>query len=512
MLLCRVALAMSLAACVAACTVGPDFTVPGMKVPAAFAFRRPAPSSSASVDMRQAARIDSWWRTLRDPELDSLVNRAVLANPDIEAALDRVQQAREHEIFVLGAALPQLGASAGAGFGTGTESPKPPRIADSLDSAVNTTGFKQVTGIAGFDATWELDLFGKYRRELEAARYDTQAANEARNAAVITVVAEVARNYAILRGLQLRVTLLKEDIAEAQNQVNLTQTRYKQGLTNEGDVLLARRELEALNAVLPSLNASIFEAESHIAILLGTFSGTVIGELREPRKIPQTPARLRPGQPIDLLRRRPDIRRAERELAAATARIGVAAADLFPQAGVNAGAGVQGGQLLPGSTPAAPGFIWSVGPGLYWPLLDFGRLDAAVREAEFKTREALINYRRIVIAAVEEANTAIVHYQSNLETVQHLSQAVEVSRRALDLHTGRYEHGIEDYLNVLDAARQLYELEDRYAAAQAAVTVAYIALYKALGGGWELYQEIPPIPMPEPAVLAAFRELSAPRQ
>jgi outer membrane protein TolC len=213
---------------------------------------------------------------------------------------------------------------------------------------------------------------------------------------------------------------------------------------------------------------------------------------------------VRPGQPIELLRRRPDIRQAESELAAANARIGVAAADLFPRASITTGVGVQGGREIPGAHPPVHGLIWSVGPGAYWPLLDFGQLDAAVKQTEYRTGEILADYRKTVIAAVEEVNTSLVRYRSQLEAAQHLSKAVDASRRALDFHTGRYEHGISDFLNVLDAARQKYELEEQYAVARLAVVVAYIALYKALGGGWELYQEIPPIAQPLPAVVAAF--------
>ena len=405
-------------------------------------------------------------------QLNSLIERAVLANPEIEAALNRVQQAREHEIVILGAALPNFGAAGGAGRGTGTDSVKPPRIPPTLDAGLNTTGFQEIQGVAGFDAGWELDLLGKYRRALEAARYDTQSAFEARNATLVRIVAEVARNYAVLRGLQLRVALLKENIARADNYVKLTLSRFDQGLTNEGDVLLARRELEALIAALPSLNAAIFEAESRIALLLGVFSGDVVGELSEPRALPQTPGRLRPGQPIDLLRRRPDIRQAERDLAAATARIGVATADLFPRVGVTAGVGVQGGRETAGANPPIKGLIWSVGPGAYWPLLDFGRLDAAVDQAEYRTRELLADYRKTVVAAVEEVNTAVIRYRSEVETVQHLSKAVDASRRALDFHTGRYQQGISDFLNVLDAARQQYELARQCAVSQMAVTIA----------------------------------------
>jgi NodT family efflux transporter outer membrane factor (OMF) lipoprotein len=492
------------------CSVGPDYAPPGIELPLTFVSFRGARGSQQPVDSAQAARIATWWRTLRDPKLNALIERAILANPEIDAALNRVQQAREHEIVVLGAALPNVGTGGGLGRGSGTDSVKPPRIPSALDTGVNTTGFQEIQGIAGFDAGWELDLFGKYRRGLDAARDDTQAAFEARNATVIRVVAEVARNYAILRGLQLRLALLKDNIARADNLVKVTLSRFDQGLTNEGDVLLARRELEALNAVLPSLNAAIFEAKSRIAALLGTFSGDLVGELSEVRPIPPTPARVRPGQPIDLVRRRPDIRQAERALAGATARIGIATADLFPRASVTTGVGVQGGRVTAGAHPPIKGLIWSVGPGAYWPLLDFGRLDAAADEAEYRAAELLADYRKTVIAAVEEVNTALIRYRSEVDTVEHLRKAVEASRRALDFHIGRYQQGISDFINVLDAARQEYELEGQHAVAQLAVAVAYIGLYKALGGGWELFQDIPPIVEPQPALAASIRRLSAP--
>jgi NodT family efflux transporter outer membrane factor (OMF) lipoprotein len=299
--------------------------------------------------------------------------------------------------------------------------------------------------------------------------------------------------------------LLKENIARAEDRVRLTLSRFKQGLAPEGDNLLAQRELEAFSAAIPPLNSAMFEAVSRIGVLLGTYSGDVRRELNKPGALPHTPSHIRPGQPIDLLRRRPDIRQAEWELAAATARIGVAAADLFPRVSITAGVGVQGGREIPGAHPPVHGLIWSVGPGAYWPLLDFGQLDAAVKQAEYRSGEVFADYRKIVVAAVEEVNTSLMRYRSELEAAYHLSKAVEASRRALDFHTGRYEHGISDFLNVLDAARQKYELEEQYAVARLAVVVAYIALYKALGGGWEIYQEVPPIARPLPAVIAAFQ-------
>ena len=211
----------------------------------------------------------------------------------------------------------------------------------------------------------------------------------------------------------MRVALLKENIARAEDLVKLTLSRFKQGLAAEGDNLLAQRELEALNAAVPLLNSAIFDAVSRIGLLLGTYSGDVTVELKKPGALPHTPERVRPGQPIELLRRRPDIRQAETELAAANARIGVAAADLFPRASITTGVGVQGGREIPGAHPPVHGLIWSVGPGAYWPLLDFGQLDAAVKQAEYRTDEILADYRKTVIAAVEEVNTSLVRYRSS---------------------------------------------------------------------------------------------------
>ena len=359
---CRFLFMVGAAAYLAGCAVGPDYVTPDFRVPTQFSALRTPASTAAGTKAAPTADLAQWWRAFRDPELNSLVERAVAANPDIEIALTRVQEAREREIVVLGAALPQIGISAGAGTGSGTDSVKG-RIAQSLDAGENTTGLTEITGVAGFDATWEVDLFGKYRRQLEAARYDAEAGIAFRNGVLISVVAEVARSYVFLRGLQAQVGVVKDNIGVAQKTVDLVQTRFNRGLTNEFDVTLAKRELATLEAELPPLIAAIADSESRIAVLLGTYSQDVVGELRRPRKIPRTPARLRTGQPIDLLRRRPDLQQAERELASATALIGAATADLFPSVALITGVGLEGGRATGGSTP---------------PLaVRFGRLDQA---------------------------------------------------------------------------------------------------------------------------------------
>jgi len=506
--MCRFLSIVVIAFYLSGCAVGPDYMTPDFKVPMQFSAFRSAPPRIAGPGIDAVANLAQWWRVFRDQELNSLVERTVRANPDIEIALTRVQETRERQIVVLGGALPQVGISSAVAGGSGSDSVKG-RIAQSLDAGNNTTGFSELTQMSGFDANWELDLFGKYRRLLEAARYDTDAAVALRSVVLISVVAEVARNYVVLRGVQAQVAVVKANIERAEKTVDLVQTRFNRGLTNEFDVTLAKRELGTLQAELPPLTAAIADAESRIALLLGTYSADVVGELQRPRKIPQTPARLRAGQPIELLRRRPDILQAERELASATALIGAAMADLFPRVAVIAGVGLESGRSAGGAARAYNGPIWSVGPGAYWPFLDFGRLDALIDIQEFRTHELLVNYKKTILAAVEEVDNAIKQYRALLERQRDLGTALSESRQAVVLATERYDRGLTDFLNVLDAQRQDFELEDQYVIAQQAAAVEFVFLYKALGGGWELYQDLPPIPEPQPAVVATFRRLSA---
>jgi NodT family efflux transporter outer membrane factor (OMF) lipoprotein len=505
--ICRSFSIVAAVLCVCGCAVGPDYEIPNFRVPIQFSAFRPAAPTVASKGAAPAADLTQWWRVFRDPELNSLVERAVRANLDIEIALTRVQEAREREIVVLGAALPTVGIASSVSGGSGPNSVKG-RVPQSLNAGINTTGFSEVTQMSGFDANWELDLFGKYRRQFEAARYDTEAAVAMRSAVLIAVEAAVARSYVDLRGLQAQAAVVKENIGLAEKTVDLVQTRFNRGLTNEFDVTLAKRELATLQAQLPPLTAAIAVAESQIALLLGIYSQDVVGELERARKIPRTPARLRAGQPVDLLRRRPDVQQAERELASATALIGAATADLFPRVGVIAGVGLESGRSAGGSTPAFNGPIWSVGPAAYWPFLDFGRLDALIDIQEFRAHELLVNYKKIIIVAVEEVYTAIKQYRALVERQRDLGKAVDESRQAVDLATERYERGLTDFLNVLDAQRQEFDLEYQYVVAQQAAAVEFVFLYKALGGGWELYQDLPPIPEPQPAVVATFRRLS----
>ncbi len=489
------------------CAVGPNYKIPGSDTPGSFDLELAAiPATGPST--RPAARaagtrpvdIAYWWRSLDDPEIDSLVVRAIRSNYDLRIALMRLQEARTTEYVVTGATLPLIDVAGGAGRGTGSDSTRG-RIPGPLHSAASTTGLKEITEVGGFDAFWEVDLWGRFARQVEATRADTQAAAELRNNVLITVVADVIRADVDVRAEQLRLQIAVQNVETARQTVQLLTTRFNRGLTNELDVQLARRQLASEEAAIAPLAAAVAQAQRRLAVLLGMSPQVLNGELRDAAEMPTPPDQVDPGIPVDLLRRRPDIREAERKLAAATARIGVATADLFPRVDLLGSLGVQGQGL--GRVPVEEKSIWSFGPAAYWPALDFGTLDSLVEVQDLRTRELLYAYRRLVLVAVEEVDDAVSNYTAQRQRLASLNDAVTASQAAVRLASQRYERGLTDFLNVLDAQRQLYELEDQYAVAQESVVVEYIALYKALGGGWEHFQNIPSIRHPQPAVIAA---------
>ncbi len=446
----------------------------------------------------------TWWRALNDEKLNSLVDRAVKSNLDIQIALDRLQQARAYETVVLGYALPEIDASAAAGRGTGSDLTKG-RASQALRSADTSAGLTQINTIAGFDAVWELDLFGKFRREFQAVRAETDAMRAARYEVLTSVIGDVVRAYVDLRGLQVRAGILHEASDVLRESLRIVNLRYERGITNELDVALATRELATLEGQIPTLEAEVKAAQYTLAVLVGDYPENLVQELSKPAMIPSMPAPAAPGLPIDLLKRRPDIQVAERELAAATARIGVATANLFPDVTVSASIGSQGQGW--GTSPNVSKHIWSFGPGAIWPLLDFGALDAAVEVADYTAQASLANYRKTILTAVEQVDSSLDAYQAQERRMEKLADAMMAGQRAVDLATERYSRGLTDFLNVVDAERQFYELQEQYAEAQVNQGEQFVQLYKSLGGGWQDYQSVPRIRTPNPAVVAAFRHL-----
>jgi NodT family efflux transporter outer membrane factor (OMF) lipoprotein len=488
------------------CAMGPNYQTPSSLTPKSFL-------EQSGMRMRASAATDrdlaQWWRSLRDRELDSLIARAFQSNPDIEAALDRLQQARAQLVVVAGQALPVAGASGGAGMGTGSDETKG-RAEQALRAGETTTGVKSINEAGGLDAGWELDLFGRIRREFEAKTDDAEALKDARDWVFATIAADVARAYIDMRAQQSRLAVLDRGIAAAQSSQNLAQTRFDRGLTNEMDVTLAKRELALLQADVAPLTAQIAISRHVIAVLMGRFPEDLAGELTKPGPIPSARGPISIGAPPDLLRRRPDISETERRLAAATARIGVATAELFPTAVLTGAGGAQGGVHSSSGVPVT--WIGSLGPSVNWPLLDFGALDAQIEVADLETREQLVRYKQAILSAVQQVDDAAADYRARQESLRNLDSALAAARQATQIATERYDRGLTDFLNVLDAEREEFDIEQRRVATRQAAADALVALYKALGGGWSNDEPIPPLRTSQPAAVAAMKHLLAPEQ
>ena len=491
----------------AGCAVGPNYRTPKTPTPEGFAAAAStattggggnAPATAAPVDLA------AWWHALNDAELDSLIARAINGNPEVLIALDRLQAARVYEAGIIGTVLPEADASIGAGRGTGSDATRG-RASPGLRSGDNSAGLKQINVVGGFDALWELDVFGKYRREIEAARYDTEATRAARNGVLVAVISDTARAYVDLRGLQVRAAVLAAAIDVLRESLRIVNIRYERGITNELDVTLATRELATLEAQAAPLAAQVQAAEYTIATLLGVYPEDMVQELAPQAMVPAVPGAVATGLPVDLLRRRPDIQQAERELAGATARIGVATANLFPSIAISGSIGFQR-QQAPG-LPTIGQHIYSYGVGAAWPLLDFGQLDAQVEIADLHTRALLVNYRKTIQGAVREVDTNMGLYTAEQLSLGKLETALVASQRAVTLANERYERGLTDFLNVVDAERQEYDIEEQYTGAQVAAAEEFIELFRSLGGGWENYQSLPPIHRPLPAVIAMFQRV-----
>jgi NodT family efflux transporter outer membrane factor (OMF) lipoprotein len=328
---------LAVATAVSSCSVGPDYRTPVLHLPSGFLALAPSGEKSGGPGSASAADLTQWWRSLHDAKLNSLEDRALRANLDLEIALNRIQEARAALVVIANQALPVGGATGGGGVGTGADETRN-RVAPSFRSAVNGAGFSSIQDAGGFEANWDLDLFGKVRRAVEAQTYDIEALKAAWDWVMVVVTADVARYYLDMRAEEARLAVLKKNIVVAQSSQELAQTLFDRGLTNELDVALARRQVATFQAQVAPLEAQIDASRNAIAVLLGQYPEDLAKELAKPGPIPTLPRRIPIGGPVDLLRRRPDIAEAERHVAGATARIGVAVAQLFPDVFLTGGA------------------------------------------------------------------------------------------------------------------------------------------------------------------------------
>ena len=466
----------------AGCTVGPNYTRPVIPAPSQFAEASTAPGPS---DVELAG----WWSRFHDAMLTQLIDRALAQNLDVQSAAARIREARAREIVAGAAALPQVDAQASATRQRISENaiPLPPGAGGGAPGGGNAVGFglpgsEFNTFRVGFDASWEMDLFGRTRRSVEAARARTGEAIWNRRDLQVTAAAEVASTYLRLRELQARLATAEAELARQERLERLVAARARGGLVTGQDLEQQRSERGAAAAAIPPLRAQAAAQIHALGVLTGETPEALIAELARPAALPDSGAPVPPGLPSELLRRRPDIRAAERELAASTADIGVAVADLYPKFSLTAAPSLV-------STALATLLSWgsrsySVGAALDWPIFNGGRTRANVAVANARQEEALIAYRKAILVALQDVEDSLARTDSDRGQLAALNDSLRTAARAEDIARARYSGGLVTYSDVLQAQAQRLKLEDQVTQTKGALARDTAALFKALGGGW----------------------------
>jgi len=464
----------------ASCVVGPKYTQPKPQMPAVW---HEMPAGIGAFDR---STLERWWTAFHDPLLDDLVSRAIDGNLDLKIAAARVREARAARGIAASAALPQVDVSGQAARGERSNAVPPFKSAAGGASPFGSR--TQSLFEAGFDAGWEIDLFGGVRRDVEAAMAQAQAAEESRRDVLVTLIADVARNYVELRGTQREIDILDSTVESQKDTLDLARARFDAGLGTALDVERAEGLLDATRSRGPELERLARRALYRLDVLLGQGPGTVASPLENAGPLPPQTPELPDVVPSELLSRRPDLRRAEREVAAATARVGVARSELFPRFSIagNFGRRSEDASDL-GSTSSQ---FWFLVGGVRLPILSGGRIRANIRVQDARQEQALREYEKAVLLAIEDVENALSAHTRERRRVDALRASVAANRRAFDLATERYTGGLENFLSVLDAQRAVYAVEDGAAVSETNALVSLIAVYKALGGGWSVGETI----------------------
>ena len=457
------AIVLTVAGSLSACAVGPDYHRPDTPVAARFAAAEPAAFSQEQAQTQ-------FWKQFGDETLDKLVDDALTANHDLRIALGHLAEARAARHQSLYDFAPTVTTTGGH------VTRKVPQV---------ETGFPFTASYydAGFDATWELDLFGRVRRENEAARADLQGVEANLQDAQVSVVAEVARTYFELRGEQYQLAVARKNVENQTETFQLTDARLKAGRGTELDTSRAQSQLSTTLAKIDPLEAAVSRSVHRLGVLTGRDPNALTDVLTPAKDLPGLPQITAVGDPGALLRRRPDIRVAERQLAASNARIGVAVGDLFPKVTFTGSFGYDAASL--NGLGTSPSKAYSIGPSISWAAFDLGRVHAQVAGARARTDTALAQYEKTVLNALEETENALVTHARTRDQLTHATDAAQSSAAAARLAHIRYEGGIIDFLEVLDAERTQLETEDRMAQSRTDAATSLVAVYKALGGAWE---------------------------
>lgn len=467
---------ITLAFLLTGCMVGPDFRAPEPHVPVQW--------QGAAADSRPAApeELARWWTLFADPELTSLEERAIAANLDLKQAEARVRQARAARAVAASGLGPTVDGGASYRRSRSPETERSPAVTSSLYEA-------------GFDASWELDLFGGVRRGVEAADADLAASIEARNAVLVSLSAELATNYLSLRGLQEQLAIARRNLAAQTQSAELIRRRFAVGFVSKLDVSRAEALAATTASQIPLLESAARQTIYSISILLGTEPAALMAELGPAAALPAAPPLVPTGVPSELLRRRPDIRKAEAVLHASTARIGVAEADLFPRFTISGSLGLQNSDFS--STFNRASRFWSFGPALNWRLFDLGSTRANIELKKAVREEDLLAYQQTLLTALQEVENALIASTKEEERQAALATAVSANRQAVELAQKLYAAGEGDFLAVLDAQRSLYVTEDSLSQSRRNLVTQLVALFKALGGGWQAGEQ-PEAPGAEP--------------
>ena len=446
--------------------VGPDYQAPTPDVPAGWT--RLDPTARPVARAETPGDLSQWWQRLNDPLLSGLIDEALQASPDLRTAQARLREARARRTVAAAGQYPNVTASGGASRSQSSEE---------VGSGETRNFFS-----AGFDASWELDVFGGVRRSVEAAEADLASSLASLEDTQVSLASEVALNYVEVRTRQILLGIARDNLASQSETLQLTEWRAQAGLVSSQDVEQARSNREQTRAQIPLLETSLAEVEHALDILLGKTPGTLHARLAAPGALPVLPDQIAVGIPADTLRQRPDVRAAERRLAAETARVGVAEAARYPSFNLSGSIGLEA--LTFGALGSSDAVASSLFAGIAGPLFDAGRLRAQVEIQDAVREQAQVAYEQTVLVALLDVENALVALVRNRERVEALASAVESVRNAAQLARQRYSAGLIDFQSVLDSERSVLLLEESLASARANGVQALIRLYKALGGGW----------------------------
>ena len=465
-----------LAACVcmalttSGCMVGPDFHSPHAEAPPDWKGVAEVQPAQSSVPTTGPAELTQWWKQFDDPMLTQLVEDALKVNLNVKLAVASLRQARASQGIAAAALWPTLGIS--AEYQRETAAP----INDVAGQAVN---FYQ----AGLDAAWEIDVFGGQRRNIESAKANTRAAVEGLRDIQVSIAAEVALDYIQLRGYQQQIVVTKNSVQAMQDTASIVRDKANPGFDCELDIANAEANVATTEAQIPVLETSARQAIYALSVLLARPPADLLEQLAPTGEIPAVPTRIPAGLPSDLLRRRADIRQAEEQLHSATAQIGVATAALFPQFSLTGTLGVQSNQLS--TLVSSGGRIYSGGPSVTWNIFQGGAIVSNIRLQEALRDQSFITYQQTVLGAFQDVENALVAFNKEQQHYKSLKDSVAANTKAVDLSIKLYKGGLTEFLNVLVAQNALYSAQNALTQSNSNIAADLIALYKALGGGWE---------------------------